>query len=243
MVVVACALALVACKKDSAATTSAAASAVASTPPPHPSTAPSAGSAAGPFEGEIVVSVKDEASVGVPASITYDVKGDKVRYAPAASRVRAVADVAVHKASAIDDGRKAFASFDGAGPAPGGSAVADAKITKSNFVTTIAGRECHVWSVEGGNEKADVCVATGIPFFDLASQPRAGKLEPSWAAALTREKAFPLQVVVHDKAGKEEYRAEATQVTAKRLEDASFDVPHGFTARDLSADVRTASLP
>jgi hypothetical protein len=197
----------------------------------------------GPFEGEIVVSVKDEASMGVPASITYDVKGDRVRYASPAGHVRAVADVSTQRASAIDDGRKSFASFDGAHPTTATPAVADAKVTKSNFVTTIAGRKCQVWAVEGADEKADVCVAQGIAFFDLASQPTPGKLEPSWAAALTREKAFPLQVVVHDKAGKEEYRAEAKTITSKRLDDSSFQVPPGFAARDLSVGVRTASLP
>lgn len=61
------------------------------------------------------------------------------------------------------------------------------------------------------------------------------------AASLTKEKVFPLRVTVHDKAGKEQFRAEAQAVTRKKLDDALFAPPTGFKKTEL--DVKWASLP
>jgi hypothetical protein len=49
------------------------------------------------------------------------------------------------------------------------------------------------------------------------------------------QKAFPLRVVVHDKSGKEEYRAEAFEVNWKKIDDSAFQLP----SRDLPHEPRS----
>ena len=57
------------------------------------------------------------------------------------------------------------------------------------------------------------------------------------------EKAFPLRVVVHDKSGKEQYRAEVTKADRKKLDDTMFRPPTAYKKTTFIADMRTASLP
>ena len=92
-------------------------------------------------------------------------------------------------------------------------------------------------------EKVDVCASKGIAYFDLASNAKAGSAETPWAVALTTEKAFPLRVVVHDKSGKEEYRADATRADRKKLDDSLFKPPAAYKKADLAKETKTASLP
>jgi hypothetical protein len=88
-----------------------------------------------------------------------------------------------------------------------------------------------------------VCASKGIAFFDLASDAKPGNAEATWAMPLTSEKAFPLRVVVHDKSGKEQYRAEAIRADRKKLDDALFQAPAGYKQADLAKETKTASLP
>jgi hypothetical protein len=233
-----CLVALVGCGKESGP--SPIASATASPPPvviPLPPTPPA------PFEGEIVLSIQDEAATKVPTSITFGIKGDRVRYAPGAAKVRAIGDTAGQHAYAINDMQKAYADFDTTIPTDKTKVPPPAKIDKTTKSEKIVGLDCDDWSIDDGTEKVDVCVAKGIAFFDLAPNPKPGGTEPNWAAALTKEKAFPLRVIMHDKAGKEQYRAEASAIARKKLDDSMFQLPTGFKKGDLSTDVKTASLP
>ena len=238
--IVAYAVALTACNHDSRSASGGVASVAASSPPP-PVAAPAA--PAKPFEGEIVVTVKDESATHAPSSITFDVKGDKVRYGGATSNVHTIANVAGQFAYAVNDSRRVFANFDTNSPPTKAPAAPEAKVTKTGRSEKVAGLPCDDWSIDDGTEKVDVCAAKGIAFFDLAKAPRSGDAEPTWAAAMTREKAFPLRIVAHDKAGKEEYRAEATKADARAVADSVFEVPAAFNHGDLTADMRTASLP
>ncbi len=241
MVVAASALALVACKQDTTATPSGTAQAVASTPPPpRMSATPPSAAPTGPFEGEIVMTVKDESAMKIPQSMTFDVKGDKVRYSSATSGVRAVADMAGQRAYAISDARKTYATVDVRASTPPAPLAA---VTKTPWSEKVAGLACDVWLIDDGTEKVEACAAKGIPFFDLAKEPKAGKAEPIWAAALTHEKVFPLRLIAHDEAGKEAYRAEATKVDRRKLDESGFQVPVGFKTGDVSVDMRNASLP
>jgi hypothetical protein len=220
----------------------------ASPPPPKPVTATPAPSAAAsaaanaPFEGEIVVAVKDEASKKLPASITYDVKGNKVRYAPAAAPLHAVTDLDAQLVSVIDDAQKAYDSID-AKPAANAKAAPAPKVVKSGKTETIAGLGCEDWSIDDGHEKVDVCASKGIPFFDVASDAKPGSAETAWGAVLTSEKAFPLRVVVRDESGKEQYRADATKADRRKIDDAVFLTPGTYKKSNLASETRTASLP
>jgi hypothetical protein len=226
-------------KKEETSNAAASASALSAlTQPPAPS-----GSAfpQGPFEGEIVVTVKDETGQKLPASITYDVKGDKVRYEPASTALRAIGDLAAQHAYAFDATQKAYRELDTRPSANLGKVAVQAKVAKTGKMEKVAGSDCEDWTIDAIDEKADVCAAKGIAYFDFAGDPKPGSAEPAWAAALTKEKAFPLRVVVHDKAGKEQFRAEASTVVRKNVDDVLFQLPTGFKKAEL--DVKAASLP
>ncbi len=213
-------------------------------PPPSASPAPPAPppvASAAPFEGEILVNVKDELAQRLPASITYDVKGSKVRFVPSSAPVRALSDLDAQRVYAIDDAHKTYDAID-AKPVAAKTAT-PAKVQKTGKMEKVAGLDCEDWSIDDGHEMVDVCASKGIAYFDLAANAKAGYAETPWAVALTSEKAFPLRVIVHDKAGKEEYRAEATKADRRKLDDALFVLPAGYKTADLAKEAKTASLP
>lgn len=194
-----------------------------------------------PFEGEIIVAVKSEPARKLPASITYDVKGNRVRYEPAGAPVRILADVDLQKVYAIDDARKSFDALEVG--TPGMKPMPPPKVHKTGKNDKIAGLDCENWTIDDGSKKVDVCASKGIPYFDLASDAKPGSMETPWAVALTTERAFPLRVVVHDKSGKEEYRAEATTAVRKKFDDSVLRLPIEYRRADLAKEVKTASLP
>jgi hypothetical protein len=116
-------------------------------------------------------------------------------------------------------------------------------VQKTGRTEKIAGLDCENWTIDDGNEKVDVCASKGISYFDLARDAKAGSAETPWAVALTTENAFPLRVIVHDKAGKEEYRAEVTRADRKKIDDASFQPPSAYKTANLAKETATASLP
>jgi hypothetical protein len=195
-----------------------------------------------PFEGEIVLAVTDEAAMKLPASITYDIKGNKVRYAPAAAPVYAVGDLDSQQAYAIDDRQKRYEVLS-VKPTTSAKVPPTQTVKKSGNIETVAGLTCEDWTIEDGSGKVDVCASKGIEYFDLARGTKGGTAEAPWAAALTTEKAFPLRVIVHDKSGKEEYRADATRTERKKLDDALFQPPSAYKKADLATEARLASLP
>jgi hypothetical protein len=230
------ALALACGKKPEPATTSPSASA--------PATPAASASAAlnGPFEGEIVVTVKDDASKKLPVSITYDVKGNKVRYVPVAAPVYAVGDLDAQRVYAVDDAQKSYDTID-VKSAPGAKVPPSPKVQKTGKTEKVAGLDCEDWTIDDGSEKVDVCASKGIAYFDIASDAKAGSAETPWAVALTAEKAFPLRIVVHDRSGKEQYRAEATKADRRKIDDSLFQPPRGYKKADLAKETKTASLP
>jgi len=236
------AFALVACSKSSAPNSNAAASAsVTSYASAALPTASAAGTTAStPFEGEITITVTNESAQKLPAAITYAVKGDKIRYAPSATNVRAIDDQSAQQVYAIDDLAKSYEQVD----TKSAKAQSNLTIDKTTKTEIIEGLSCDDWTIGAGDTKVDVCAAPGIAFYDLDRDAKSGAVEPSWAMALTKAKAFPLRAVVHDKSGKEQYRLQATTVARKKLDDAIFSVPPpSFKKMDLANDEKLIALP
>lgn len=237
--------AVVACSKTPEPSTKGAPSASVASASPQiiPSAAASVLNPSAPFEGEILMTVTNESSQKLPTSLTYDIKGDKVRYAPATPSVRAIDDQKAQQAFTIDDTTKSYEQVD-TKTAANAKTPPDPKVQKTEKVETIAGLPCNDWTIDSGDSKVDVCAASNIAFFDLERDTKSGALEPAWATALTKAKAFPLRVVVHDKAGKEQYRVQATKADRKKLDDTLFAAPPTtFKKTDLASDERQAALP
>jgi hypothetical protein len=230
-----------ACNKSPAPDTTATA-ASASAAPSAPPAMSALAAANAPFEGELLVTVKDEASLKLPTSIIYDVKGNKIRYVPAAAPIYAIGDLDAQQAYEVDDTQKTYDAIE-VKSAPNAKPTPAPKVQKIGKIEKVAGLDCENWTIDDGAEKVDVCASKGIAYFDLASNAKAGSAETPWAVALTTEKAFPLRVVVHDKAGKEAYRAEVTRADRKKLDDSLFKPPVAYKKADLAKETKTASLP
>ncbi|MEO7109221.1 MAG: DUF4412 domain-containing protein [Polyangiaceae bacterium] len=240
MVIALSAVAVVACSKAPETTSNAAASASithAVVPAPSVAVAPPS-----PFEGEILVSVTSGATQKLPAAITYDIKGNKLKYS-SASNLRAIDDQTAQHAYTIDDTKKSYEDIDTSKPMPNTKAPADPTVQKLGKSEMIAGISCDDWTIDTGDTKVDVCAASNTAFFDLDRDTKLGVLEPQWATALTKAKAFPLRAVVHDKSGKEQYRLLATKVDRKKIDDTTFTVPTTFAKTDLAADEKQNALP
>jgi hypothetical protein len=181
-----------------------------------------------PFEGEIRVEVQRPREA-TPVAVTYDIKGDKVRYdvkptsssAPAA--VHTVADLDQHKAFELLDAKKSYVTLDRAIEGRGATPA----LRTTGKTEAIGGLSCEEMEISDGQDELNVCAFKGIPYFDLSGVKGAAE-EPAWAAALSRAKEFPLKVVLRDKKGTELMRMEAKSVVDKRLDDALFTPPTTF---------------
>jgi hypothetical protein len=181
----------------------------------------------GPFEGEITMSITDPAKP--PKTITYDVKGTKLRFdSPAEagpmSGGYAIFDTQAKKMTMVDDAKKTAMVMDvgamGTNPAaPTGPKPTVEKTGKSD---TVAGYSCDIIKVtEANGDKADVCVAKGISFPAMGGRHSAG-----WMSSL--EDSFPLRAITTDASGKEKSHMEVTKVDKKSIDDARFQVPAGY---------------
>jgi hypothetical protein len=222
------------CKPKTTAEATPPASAAAG-PAPAKATAAAPAAAPAPFEGEIQLAVY-QPNGKTAETMVYDIKGDKVRAQAAGSAAgvaRVVGDRKDKKVSAVVDASKSYASVDVEGKA------APPPFTRTGKVEHVLGHDCEDWTINDGGEHFEVCAAREIAYLD----PAAGAGEPVWAEVLTWEDAFPLKVLATDKAGKQEFRAEATKIEARRLDDALFKVPADYHAAPLGKSVKVASIP
>jgi hypothetical protein len=209
------------------------------TSPPAPQVTAPAARTETPFEGEIQLSV-NAPGAKADTSIKFDIKGDRIRSETSnagAGEAHLVSDLRQKKAYAVVDSTKSYAvmDIDAKAQAPA--------VQKTGKVERVLGRDCEDWVITDAGERFEVCAAKGIAYFDPPDASRAGGPEPAWAAALTKEHAFPLRVVATDKAGKREFRAEATRIEPKRLDDALFKVPNDYRVMPMSKTVKVASIP
>jgi hypothetical protein len=225
------------CKPKTSAegTPAATATAAVTSQPPKPAVTVAATPAQAAFEGEIQLALYQPNSK-TPETIAYDVKGDKIRSQPVgtdATAAHVVGDRRDKRAYAVVDSSKSYATVDVDPKTPLPA------VTKTGKVEHLVGRDCEDWTLTDGGEHVDMCVAKGVAYLD----PAAGAGEPSWAAVLTREHAFPLRVIATDKAGKQEYRAEVTKIEQKHLDDALFKVPNDYHVVPLTKAMKVASIP
>jgi hypothetical protein len=231
------------CKPKTSGEAAPSASAAVAVSPPAPKATATATVAATPaqpaFEGESQLALYQPSSK-TPATIAYDVKGDKIRSQPVggdATAAHVVGDRKDKRVYAVVDSSKSYATVDM------DSKATPPAVTKTGKVEHLLGRDCEDWTVSDGGERFDMCVAKGIAYLDPAAGAGAGAGEPSWAAVLTKERAFPLRVVATDKAGKQEFRAEATKIEAKHLDDALFKVPNDYHVVPMTRSMKVASIP
>ncbi len=182
---------------------------------------------AGPFEGAITMNMTNAA--GKSESMTYEVKGDKMRFDRPAGPEPGYVIIDGSKATSVDDAKKIAIVMDmSSAPMPATAApVKKPTIEKTGKTETVAGYSCEDWKVtEDNGSKTDACVAKGIAF------PSMGRAK-DWTAELLAEKYFPLKAVTSDSTGKEKSRMEVTKIEKKSLDDSRFQVPAGYKVENM----------
>lgn len=187
----------------------------------------------GPFEGEITMNTSDPPRP--PRTITYDVKGLKLRFdAPAEGGPMAggyvIFDTQTKTMTAVNDAKKTAMVMTAGGMNPAAPpAEPKPTVEKTGKMDTVAGYSCEIWKMSdaAGGEKSEVCVAKGIAFPVMGHQRHSA----GWMSSL--EDAFPLRAVTYDASGKEKSRMEVTKIDRKPIDDAKFQVPAGYQTTSM----------
>ncbi len=187
-----------------------------------------------PFEGEITMNVSEKGKT--LHTITYDVKGTKMRFdAPAENGPMSggyvIFDSATKQMQTVNDAKKMAFTIDmNRAPQAAGAAAAAAKkpnIDRTGKMDTVAGYSCEIWKItndDGG--KGDLCVGKGIAFPSFG-----GRNSEAWMNELSD--SFPLRAVMSDASGAEKTRMEVTKIDKKSIDDAKFQVPAGYQTMSM----------
>ena len=99
--------------------------------------------------------------------------------------------------------------------------AADAKVTHTGGMETVAGYACEHITVASAAQTVDICMAKGLGGYvnPLASMPRSS--EPAWQRMLTADGGFPLRVTMPDGS----VALEVVKIEKKKLASDLFSVP------------------
>ncbi|HEY1955772.1 MAG TPA: DUF4412 domain-containing protein [Polyangiaceae bacterium] len=191
------------------------------------------------FEGEIDMSITMSLGSLGSSAIKMEMKGDKARMEVAMGSVSAVSITdasqqkmwtlmpATHQYSEMDLGAAAAAAKARSHPKPKTSAH------KTGRTDKVAGYDCDVYEIDdpsGALSHSEVCLASGLSMLSLGlSGPFAAfaKDDDTWGDLLTH--GFPLRFVMRDASGAQTMTMEATHIERKKIADADFEIPAGYT--------------
>ena len=106
---------------------------------------------------------------------------------------------------------------------------ADAQITRTGRMETVAGYACEHVTVASAALTVDVCMAKGLGGYvnPLASMQRNS--EPAWQRMLTADGGFPLKVTMQDGS----IPIEVVKIEKKKLASDLFSVPLTYTKMEM----------
>src|SRR5262249_12382513 len=100
---------------------------------------------------------------------------------------------------------------------------ADMKFEKTGETEKILGYTAEKFIATNKENKTEMWLAEGLGMFMSASGNPMGRSQTAvgqgWEKLLAGKQLFPLRIVGHDKAGKETYRMEATNIDKQSLPD------------------------
>jgi hypothetical protein len=114
----------------------------------------------------------------------------------------------------------------------------EATFEKTNETEKILGYTATKYISTYKGEVTDMWLAEGLGAFMMpGDNPMAGgrgkSTAKSWEKALEGKNLFPLRIVNKDKKGAETNRMEVTAIDKKKLDEALFTVPEGYTKFDM----------
>lgn len=106
---------------------------------------------------------------------------------------------------------------------------ADAKVTRTGRMETVAGHACEHVTVASAAQAVDICLAKGLGGYvnPLAAMQRSR--EPAWQRVLTADGGFPLKVTMQDGS----VPLEVVKIEKKRLANDLFSVPLTYTKMEM----------
>jgi hypothetical protein len=200
------------------------------------------------FEGEITSKVTNASTPGKPQLVTFGIKRPKYRMdlteasAPAPQMGSVILDIPTKQGWLLIHPQKLAMPLDLTKPiaspqipgmpsapktAPTHAPSSPPKVDKTGKKDTVAGYTCEIWNITSDGKLSEVCMAENLTWIDMGD---IGFQNPELAlsAAATGGNHFPLRVITHDAAGKEQMRMEAQKVEKKKLDDTRFVPPADY---------------
>lgn len=194
------------------------------------------------FEGK--VSFRMTSGKEKPMDITYNIKGDKMRVEmPSTQRGGSggmIMDLSKKEMIMLMDEQKMYMSMTIPESAlqSAQKEADEVKLEKTGETDKILGYTATKYISTYKDTQTDMWLTESLGRFMgfNNSNPmggRRGASAPSWERALAGKDLFPLRVVGKDKAGKENFRMEATTVEKQNLPDSLFVPPAGYQKFDM----------
>lgn len=200
------------------------------------------------FEGEITSRITNTATPGKQQMVTFGIKRPKYRMdvtdatTPAPQMGSVIVDVPTKQGWMLVHPQKLAMPLDLTKPIaapqmpgmPGVPKNAPAapstppKIDKTGKKDTVAGYACEIWNITSDGKTSEVCMAENLTWIDMGDVAFQGGSDVALTAAATGGNHFPLRVITHDAAGKEQMRMEAQKVEKKKLDDSRFVPPPDY---------------
>ena len=187
-----------------------------------------------PFEGAVTMRMSPKGANGAPVQeLEYLVRNGKVRVsmggpAGAMALLSVPQEQKVYVLMAAQNAYMEMPVADASSRvAP--KAPADAKITRTGRMETVAGYACEHVTVASAAQTVDICMAKGLGGYvnPLAAMQRSS--EPAWQRALTADGGFPLKVTMPDGS----IPIEVVKIEKKRLANDLFSVPLSYTKMEM----------
>jgi len=192
------------------------------------------GIAAQPFEGALTMRLSSKGANGPQSQeMEYLVRGGKVRVsmggpAGAMSLLSVPQEQKVYVLMAAQNAYMEMPMAE-ASSSVAAKTPADAKITRTGRMETVAGYACEHVTVASAAQTVDICMAKGLGGYvnPLASMQRSS--EPAWQRMLTADGGFPLKVTMQDGS----IPIEVVKIEKKRLASDLFSVPLTYTKMEM----------
>jgi hypothetical protein len=178
------------------------------------------------FEGTVTMNMTSDN--GTARSMSFMLKGGKMRFDPPGGQVSVIIDPATERMMVIVNAQHMYmeSSFDEAVTAAQMNvAVPAPKIVKTGKFETVAGYKCEdVTATDDDGKTLTICLSSELGGFRLpaASNPMAPQQEAGWISVIGGRN-FPLRVKKNGKT-----MMEATAIEKKSLDASLFAAPEGY---------------
>jgi len=187
-----------------------------------------------PFEGAVTMRLTSKGANGPQVQeVEYLVRGGKVRVsmggpAGAMSLLSVPQEQKVYVLMAAQSAYMEMPISD-ASSSVAAKTPAEAKITRTGRMDTVAGYACEHVTVASAAQTVDICLAKGLGGYvnPLASMQRGS--EPAWQRMLSADGGFPLKVTMPD----ESIPIEVVKIEKKKLASDLFSVPLTYTKMEM----------